>query len=114
MIKIKNYKRIAQIVILIGGILSIIHCYNSLSLIPDVITWINYFGIKHILRFFFGMLCSGFIVLLAGRPNIPIPFRSILIALLGLVLLYLEIIIGALMILIGSVLKIFDKKNEED
>jgi hypothetical protein len=60
------------------------------------------------------MNCSGITLLLAGKPNNPIPFRSFLILVFGFLLLLLGIIVGAIVILIGGFLNLVDKKEEKN
>ncbi|MEJ2251612.1 MAG: hypothetical protein P8Y97_18395 [Candidatus Lokiarchaeota archaeon] len=113
MFKMKSYRRLAQFIILLGGLLSLLFCYNNFSQIADVVKWIKVHGLADILRYFIGMICSGMTLLLGGKPNNPIPFRSFFILLLGFMYFILAIYLGGIIVLIGGFLNLIDNQKED-
>lgn len=113
MYKFKHEKWM-KVVLIVAGVVAVLSQFLNLYHIANVILWIHVFGLFSVVVSICGLIIGCFTLLLAVRPNNPIPLNWISLLVLTALLFLFATILGS--IVTGGLLiySFFDGKEPSE
>lgn len=109
-----KYIKIVKGLTFLGGMINFLYCLFYLLNINDFDQWILLYGLEDIIYMMIGMVISGLLILLAVKPNDPLPLNWIVLGIFTVLLMIFSFIGGAILILVATVFDVIDTAKSDE
>ena len=108
MVKYYKHNKIIKVLTIIGSFAGFIFCLYEISQTTQMNSWSEFIGFNSFLRNLLGMIIAALTLLVAFKPDDPLPWHWLLLLPLGILITFLSYIMGGLLVIIGSVIALID------
>ena len=108
MVKYYKHDKIIKVLIIIGSFAGFVFCLYEISQTTQINSWSEIFGFNSFVRNLSGMILTALSLLVAFKPDDPIPWHWLLLLPLGILITFLSFMMGGILVIIGSVIALID------
>jgi len=107
-VKYYKHNKIIKVLTIIGSFAGLIYCLYQISSTTQIISWNEIFGFGRFVRNLIGMIIAALTLLVAFKPDDPLPWHWLLLLAFSVLLLFFSYLMGGILVLIGGVLGLID------
>ncbi len=108
MAKYYKHNKIIKVLIIIGSFAGFIFCLYEISRTTQINSWTEFIGFNSFLRNLLGMIIAALSLIVAFKPDDPLPWNWLFLLPIGILIAYLSYILGGVLVIIGSVIALID------
>ncbi len=91
-----------------GAISGLLYCLSQISTTTQIVSWNEIFGFGRFLRNLIGMIFAALTLLVAFKPDDPLPWHWLLLFVFGILLIIFSWLMGGILVIAGAIVGIFD------
>jgi len=108
MVKYYKHNKLIKILTILGGLAGLLYCLYQISTTTQINSWYEIFGFGRFVRNLLGMIIAALSVLVALKPDDPLPWHWLLLLAFGILLIIFSWLMGGVCVLIGAMAGLID------
>ena len=108
MVKYYKRNRLIKLLTIFGGLAGLVYCLYQISTTTQIESWFEIFGFGRFVRNLIGMIVAALTILVALKPDDPLPWHWLLLLAFGILLVIFSWLMGAIFVLGGAVAGLID------
>jgi len=108
MVKYYKHNKLIKLLTIAGGLAGLMYCLYQISTTTRIESWYEIFGFGIFVQNLIGMIIAALTVLVALKPDDPLPWHWLLLLAFGILLIIFSWLMGGICVLIGAVAGLID------